>query len=419
VLQRAFLANGELESAYFDWKASLTRIPQVATYPNTNLAPNFSYMFSGENIKSWNRTTVTASFDPMENLSFPTKVAQAGKLALSEARVAGEKFAAMKFEIQRKVLTSYFDLVLMEEKIRISEDNVSLLKMLADTAQNRVQTGGSQVDLLKAQTAYRLAQSDVETMIWQHHAIEAMLNGMLARDADASIDLPETLPAPRPIPADDARLIAAAVDQNPELAKLARQVEGRKDAIELAKMGFIPDINPTVALTGNVAQVVGAMVILPTTIPEIQGRIDEARAMLRSDQAMLRQTRAERGAKFVASLYVLRNSERQAKLFEETILPRARQALDSSRQNYATGSGTYMDLIDSQRTVLDVRLMIAEARVEREKQLVEIEALAGTDVETLTDSVATTPASLPTTEATQASQLRDKRSSASQETKHE
>jgi outer membrane protein TolC len=237
-----------------------------------------------------------------------------------------------------------------------------------------------------------------------------MLNGMMARDAGAPLDLPETLPEPRTIAVDDAKLIAGAVDQNPELAKLARQVEGRADAIELAKMGFIPDINPTVALTGNVAQVVGAMVILPTTIPEIQGRIDETRAMLRSEQAMLRQTRAERGAKFVASLYVLRNSERQAKLFEETILPRARQALDSSRQNYATGSGTYMDLIDSQRTVLDVRLMIAEARIEREKQLVEIEALAGTDIETLAQPT-TVPTTLPT--------ITDAKAQATKESNHE
>src|SRR5258705_2880410 len=56
VLRRAFLANGDLEAAYFEWKAALTRIPQVANYPNTNLAPSFSYMFSGEQMKSFDRT---------------------------------------------------------------------------------------------------------------------------------------------------------------------------------------------------------------------------------------------------------------------------------------------------------------------------------------------------------------------------
>ena len=135
------------------------------------------------------------------------------------------------------------------------------------------------------------------------------------------IELPPGLPEPRPIAVDDASLIAVAVGENPELAKLARDVQGREDAITLARMAFIPDINPSFALTGDVSQVAGAMLMLPTTIPEIQGRIEEARAMLRADQAMLRQTRSERAASFVASLYVLRNSERQTQVFQETILP--------------------------------------------------------------------------------------------------
>ena len=90
VLQRAFLVNGDLEASYFEWRAALDRIPQVANYPNTNLAPSFSYLFSGGQMKAWDRTTINVGFDPMENLSFPTKVAQAGKVALDNARSANE-----------------------------------------------------------------------------------------------------------------------------------------------------------------------------------------------------------------------------------------------------------------------------------------------------------------------------------------
>src|SRR5689334_9563693 len=119
VLQRAFLANGDLEAAYFEWKAALARIPQVSNYPNSNIAPSFSYLFSSERMKSFDRTTVNVGFDPMENLAFPTKVAQAGKVALDEARAAGKRFEATKFDIQRKVLIAYLDLSLHEEQIRI------------------------------------------------------------------------------------------------------------------------------------------------------------------------------------------------------------------------------------------------------------------------------------------------------------
>src|SRR5207253_2138180 len=116
--------------------------------------------------------------------------------------------------------------------------------------------------------------------------------------------------------------------------RLAREVEGRNDALELARLMYIPDINPLASFTGSVSQMAGAMVMLPTNTPRIRGLIDEARAMLRESQAMLRQSGSDRAAAFVAALIGLRNAERQTHVFEETILPRAEQTLSSSRQAY-------------------------------------------------------------------------------------
>ena len=161
MLQRAFLANGELEASYFEWKAALARIPQAAAYPNANLAPSFSYMFSGGNMKAWNRTTVNVGFDPMQNLAFPTKVVQAGKVAFEDARAAGYKFSAAKFELQRKVLSAYLDYALTAEKARIQEENVSLLRLIAESADTRVQAGAPQQDLLRAQIQLRLAENEL------------------------------------------------------------------------------------------------------------------------------------------------------------------------------------------------------------------------------------------------------------------
>jgi outer membrane protein TolC len=376
----------------------MARIPQVATYPNTNLAPTFSYKFSPEQMKAFDRTTINVGFDPMENLSFPTKVSQAGRVALDQARAAGKRFEAAKFELQRKVLTEYFSLAAHDEQIRIQRDNVALLKLLAESGADRVKAGGAQRDLLRAQTQLRLAETELANMESEHMSMRAGLNAMLARDARAPLGLPASLPASRPLAAADAALIAVAADNSPELARLAHDVAGRKDALELARMAYIPDVNPMAAFTGSASQVVGAMVVLPTTIPEIRGRIDESRAMLRSSEAVLRQARSDRAGAFVAALYAMRNAERQAAVFGQTILPRARQALASSRQAYSTGTGSFADLIDTQRTLLDVRRMIADAWVEREKRLAELEALAGVDFETLAgDSASPATATAPTT----------------------
>ena len=138
------------------------------------------------------------------------------------------------------------------------------------------------------------------------------------------------------------------------------------------------------------------MVTLPTVIPRIQGMVKEARADLRRVQAMARQTRIDRAAEYVATLYTLRNAERQATLFEQQILPAARRVLDNARQSYAAGTGMYLDLIEAQRPLLDVQLTIVEAKAAREKSLADLEALAGVDVETLAATPSTSP-TLPTT----------------------
>jgi outer membrane protein TolC len=383
VLRRAFLANGELQAAYFEWKAAFYRIDQAATWPNSNVAVSFSYMFSPEQMKFWDRTTINVGFDPSMNLSLPIKVQTAGEVALEGARQAGERLRAVKFELQRKVLSIYLDLALAEEKIRIEQENLRLLKLMSDSASSRAQAGGPLQDLLKTRIEADMVENELANLEAEANSMRGLLNGMLARDAKASLRLPPSLPPPRPVAASDAQLIALAVDQNPDLAALARQVAGRRNAVELARLAYLPDFIPSASVTGSVSQVNSTMVMLPTKLPAIRAAIAEAEAMTQSAQAMLRQTRSDRAASFVANLYIMRNAERQAALYQERIVPAAEQLINSSRNDYASGRLAFADLIDSQRILIAVRRTVAQVKIEREKRLAEIEALAGVDIETL------------------------------------
>lgn len=405
ILQRAFLTNGDLEASYFDWKAALARVSIAGSYPNPNITLNYSYLFSGGKMKAWDRTTLAAGFDPAVSLQWPTKVQEAARGALDDAQAKAKRFAAAKFALQQKVLTTWLDYAWLAERIRIQSETVDLLKMLRDSAAQRVRTGGPQQDLLKAQTEYELARNDLKNLQSEAQATRAMLNGLLSRSAEETLLPPKELPAPRPLPADDARLIAVAVDNNPELAALAHEVAGRASALEQARLAYIPDITPQFSITGNASQVAGAMLTLPTNLIKIRGGIQEAQALMRGSEATLRQAQHDRAALFVATLYALRNNERQMELFNQLILPQAKQLLTSSQRAYSGGTIGFAELIDSQRTVLEIRNVIAEARIAREKRLAELEALAGVDAETLalpTTTPSTAPGTRPATQATTA-----------------
>jgi outer membrane protein TolC len=383
VLSLAFLANGELESSYFEWKAAFARIDQAATWPNTNVALSFGYMFSPGNMKTWDRTTIGGGFDSSMNLSLPVKTRTAGKVALDAAREAEDKFRAVKFDLQRRILEAYLDLALTEELIRIDRDNLTFLKLLSDSASDRAEAGAPMQDLFKALIESETAQNDLAGLEAKAMAMRGELNGMLGREPSAPLGLPAELPAPRPMAADDAALIAVAVAQNPELAALAQQVAGRSDAVELARLAYLPDIIPSANITGSLSQSLGAMLMLPTKRPAIRAAIDEAQSLTRSSEAMLRQTSQDRAARFVADLYLMRNAERESHLYRSRVVPAARQLVSSSRNSYAAGTIGFADLIDSERMFISVRRMVAQSQIEREQRLAELEALAGVDIETM------------------------------------
>lgn len=406
VLARAFLSNGDLEASYFAWKAAMQRVEMSSAYPNTNVQVGYSYMFSSEKMKTFDRQTFSIGFDPAMNLSFPTKVRQKGRVALDEARAAGEQFRAAKFDLQRRVLSRWADLRRLEAKQRVQEEQVSLQRLSLGAIQANAQAGDVQQELLRAAALLQTQENNLQNTLAELSATRAMLNGMLARDPSDFLDA--SMDAPRTIASSDERILAAAVELNPDLASLARQVEGRSDALELAKMQWIPDINPTAMFIGNVSQALGAMVMLPTTINEIRGGIREADAMLRESEAMLRQTRSDRTATLVATLVALRNSERQVLLFERTLVPLADRVFANTRQSYAAGSAMYLDVLEAQGMVLETRLMAIESQAARDTRLAELEALMGTDIETLTSSPEVAAHSATVYETTAKEALRDR-----------
>ena len=389
VLRHAFLHNGELEAAYFAWRAAVERIDVAAGYPNTNVSVGFEYLFSGGNLTGWDRTSLSVGFDPMQNLSFPTKVYAAGLVATEDARAAGERFAAAKFALQRKVLSAWLDYALLAERIRVQREQVILLTVGAESAAAGVRGGRPQDELLMADVEHGHGEHMLLDLEAALPAARARLNALIGRSADAPLDAP-ALPAPRPLP-DDATLLAAGTTANPELAALARDASGRAAALDLARQQYFPDINPFAGLTGSMEQVAGAAITLATTIPQIQAGIREARANLRGSEALARQGGLDRDAAFVAGLLALRSTERQLALLRNHVEPSAIQAAAAAERAYAASSGGFPAWITARRALLDLRLTIAETRIAREQQVAELEMLAGVDAERLAGEPTTPP----------------------------
>ncbi len=383
VLHRALLANGELEAAVHEWNAAVARIDQAASYPNSNAMVSFDTMFSEENVKAFDRTTFRLGFDTMENLVFPSKAKRAGEIALDEARASGKRARAAKFALQERVLSLWADYAWTAEALRVGRESVRLRAITARTSAGRADAGGLAQASLAAELELRIEENELLALEAELEGIRARLNGAMARAPDAELAPPSSLPEPRAIPVPDDRLLALAAESNPRLAAIAHEAEGRKDALELARLRWIPDVNPTFAFTGSVAQFLGAALILPTTIPEIKGAIREAEARAVASQAMLAQAHRDAAAELVATLVAMRDAERQAAWFADEVVPAAQRFSDAAGRSYSAGAIALPDVLEAQVSLLNAEVALARARTDREKLLARTESLVGVDFETL------------------------------------
>ncbi len=383
VLCRAFLANGDLEAAYFQWKSAMQRVDAASAYPNANVSLGFEYMFSAERMKSFDRSTLSAGFDPAMSLTLPVKTRQAAKVALDEARVAGEKFRVAKFELQRKILRAWADYLLQARTITLRQEDLALRRMMVDSVARSAPAGTPLRDTRAADIELRMSESELLDLQSEHRALRSSLNALMGRDPDAALDPSAPHATARALPDSDAPMLKAAADVFPEVAEMAREVEGRADALELARMRWIPDISPTASITGTVSQALGAMITLPTTAASIRAGIREAEADLRSAQAILRQRSSDRVAEFVSLLVMYRNAQRQLAFLEQSLLPATLRLCDSDARAYASGAATFAEALETRRSLLKIQELTSIAHAEMDKAIVEIECCLGIDIESI------------------------------------
>ncbi len=377
VVARALAADGEVEAAYFAWATAVHRIDRAGAYPNTPISLDVRRMLSGGD------TSVMLGFDPMETLAFPAKVYQGGKVATSEAEAAGLRFLALRFDRRRRVLAAWADYGLAAVRVRLAADAAGLRRVQADASAARVSGGGDTAPLIAATDAVARARDEEATLAAGLTQSRSTLNAMMARPFDAPLPPPSTGEPPRVLAADDDEVLAVAAVSDPELAVLAREVAGRRDALTLARLQYIPDVNPFVGMEGAAAQLAGAAISIPTLLRSVGAMVRESRAELDAALARQRQARFDRAAAVVAALSVVRDGERRLAIVHGPLRSNAERAVDATERAYANASAAFDDVVAARTQVLEVALLAAEVRATHQRAVADLEALLGVDVETL------------------------------------
>lgn len=401
LLQRAFLANGALEADWQAWRAAVARVRAESTWPLPPVEVGFEWMFSDETMNAWDRASVDVGFDALEPFERPSQARTRGRVALSEARAAGERFRAAKFALQRRFLETWAEWRATQARERLAAEALEAARLAADAAERAVRSGADEREILRAR-AETLRAEDARARLAARRTQLALELSALAALPDATAGSSGSTPADpmhadatalervaddgaheRAWPAlDDARIFALAAEGNPELAELARDVRGRADALDLARSAWLPGVRPSAGFTGGVSQFLGLALTLPTAGPALRAEVERARAELERTRALARQTRIDVRARLAGELTALREAERAGAFLADTLLPLFDRLEASTRTAYAGGRADQREWIESLRLRLEARDAALEARAARDAARARIEEIVGRDVET-------------------------------------
>lgn len=313
--------------------------------------------------------------------------------ARSDADAAAALHGATLLAVQADVAQAYFGIRQADDELKVLRATVTARVETLRLVQSRFDAGEiSELDLAQAKTEVGLAQTQVYGVERTRAQLENGLAVLLGR-APASFSLaPATLPTA--LPAIPPGLPSALLERRPDVAAASRTMAASNARIGVAKAAFFPVLRIT-GLAGYESNdlselfqwssrvwALGPIAGTILTMPIFDGgrnqaNLDRSYAVLEESVGVYRQTVLGAFAEVEDNLVALRTLAGQAEATRAS-LQSATRALKVAESRYRAGATSYLQVVDSQRTLLVVERLDAQIRGARAASTVAlIRALGG------------------------------------------
>ncbi len=383
-LDAAAWNNPGLRAAFLDWQAALEQIPQDKALSN----PKLAYGYFIERVE----TRTGAQRQRMglsQTLPRFGELRLRGQRAKARAAAARQRCEATKQRLFFEVKEAYYELFYLRRAMEIARETIELLRRLESVAQAGFRAGRDMADVVAAQMELGKLEEKAAELRDLEEAVAAKLGAVLNYPTKSRLPLPKTFDLSGAAMSDREALEAFVV-QNPTLGEWDDQLVAAEKEEALARKAFWPEVSlgvdyvetgrsrfPGVVGTGRDPVMVTGAASLPLWRGKNRAGVREAQARRESVKLKREETENRLLAEIRLALYKLRDAERKIGLFGGTLLPLAQNSLEVAEQAYRAGRSDFMQLIEAQRMLLDVRLSYQRAVADREQRLAEVEMLIG------------------------------------------
>ncbi len=371
--------NPTLDAARLAWQAAAARPAQERGLPD----PMVSYRFAPGSVAG-SGLRFGQEVELSQDVPLPGRRRLRGDRAAAAARGAAAEYRATLLDLLTVASQLYDDDGLASCSLAIVAQHRALLAELQQVAAGRYAAG-----LVPQQDPIQ-AELEGAKMLRRQVELEAQRETIVGR-LDALLHLPADRPLPPPArepeaPENDqpatAALVAAALAARPELAARAAAVEAEGADLALAQLAWMPDL----ALRGSYNSMwnepgyrwmAGLAVNLPVRRDRLAGERAEAEARLAQAKADLAATADRIGAEVRGVAIGLQEAHHVLAIFASRLLPAARDQVQAARSGFETGRGSFLGVIDAERSLRDVELGREQAIAALHHQQAELDRALG------------------------------------------
>ncbi len=307
---------------------------------------------------------------------------------VAQAEVARQQ-ADGDYQLQlrrRDLAQALYRTALAQRVVEIGVQDQSWLDRIVQSLEQRYRTGASNLaDLLRAQNEQRRRREQTRTEQSELEHARFVLNRLLQRPPEAPWP-PLNLPPPVGAVPYSPQLADLAIRQEPRLRVLQEEIREAEAAARLARRQRLPQV--LVGAQGRSATHDGefrqAEVMLGFTFP--WGNARKYRADFERERERARAAEADASDRTlgvreeVHQLTVeIDAARREALLYRDEIVPRARQALEASETTWAANRSSFLEVMDLRRVLLESQLTEARGLANQHDRLSELALLCGLD----------------------------------------
>lgn len=305
---------------------------------------------------------------------------------VTEAKAALEN---TRLDVRIRVRKAFYDLLRSQGELHIHDEHLAIARQAVEAARIKYTVGKvPQQDILKAQVALtRLAEHMIH---FEEDADMARgrLNTLLGREPAIPVSVRGDYAVPDHLPGTEA-LEQLALSSRPDLAQAQAAVQKSRQEQALAAKSYTPDFTvsagymlmPSGADMRNNYMVEGSINLPWLNHRKHDAEIAEAKAKTSEQDAELAAMRNVAFGQIQEALAQVKASKRLADIYQGALHSQAEATLRSTVIAYENDRTDFLNLLDSQSSVVDIDLAYFQALADFETRFTDLELAVGEPID--------------------------------------